>query len=102
MIFIFIQTNRVKLKEILFQFERCYESGEFMVAPRPLPSTSFKYYFAYGLIAQASKAHSLFSSLSKNRELLEVEFMELVSSTEYFWFAGCREAYRNAIKEYNK
>lgn len=92
-----IQTNRVKLKKIIGEFTIAHTQGEFFVSPRPLPKQTFKYYVAFACVIDNSKADLSLQSVKNHSPLSGHEFIANLKNTEYYWFAGDREAYNKAL-----
>lgn len=93
MISVRIQTNREKLKNILYKFSSAHIGKEFFVAPRPLPKQTFKYYVGYAYVEEGYRADSCLHSVKNYSSLSEDEFLDNLISIEYFWFSGDKESY---------
>lgn len=101
MIFVRIQTNRAKLKNMLDKFSSAHMGKEFFVAPRPLPKQTFKYYVGYAYVEEGSRADLCLQSVKNYSSLSEDEFLDNLKATEYFWFSGDKESYNNALHSDN-
>lgn len=77
--FIRIQTNRAKLKEVIAIFGGNARSTEILIAPRSLPKERFKFYVAYASVVQGSK---------NNKEMTKSEFDHEINAIKYSWVAG--------------
>jgi hypothetical protein len=85
MIYIFIQTNRVKIKELLSSFSKQAVELEVFIAPRPLPKKTMKFYTAFSKVEEGTKNHQSLIKLKSHKIISESEFDEEISKIEYFW-----------------
>lgn len=85
MIYMKIQTNRAKIKDLLSQFSVNHASNEKFIAPRPLPRENFKFYIGYTQVKENSKNHQLLKKVKNHSLLDEVEYQSLVNDIEYSW-----------------
>ena len=85
MLCIFIQTNRVKIKELLVTFSNQAVEFEVFIAPRPQPKKTMKFYTAFSKVEEGSKNHQSLIKLKNHKIISESEFAEEVSKIEYFW-----------------
>lgn len=86
--FIRIQTNRAKLKEILLSFGRNAAASEVFIAPRPLPKERFKFYIAFASVEDNSRNHRLLETLKNHKIITKTDFDSEVSTIEYYWKSG--------------
>lgn len=85
MVYLKIQTNRAKLKEIIGRFPGEAFDGEVFIAPRPLPKKVFKFYVGYACVHDRSKNHQLLTKL-KNHTLMNKEtYASAIAEVEYSW-----------------
>lgn len=85
MIYIKIQTNRAKIKDLLTKFSVNYSSNEKFIAPRPLPRENFKFYVGYAQVNENSKNHQMLAKV-KNHSLLDEEIYQCqINDIEYSW-----------------
>jgi hypothetical protein len=82
-----IQTNRVKIKEIISLFSRDAIEGEIFIAPRPLPRANFKFYIGFAKINHESKNYKLLSKIKNHSVISEEEYLGKVKEIEFFWQA---------------
>ena len=68
MVYLRIQTNRVKIKEVIGQFSKLANDGEAFIAPSPLPRQSFKFYIDFGKVSGNFNSYKLLTSI-QNQEL---------------------------------
>lgn len=87
MVFLKIQTNRMKIKEIIVQFSKCALEGEKLIVPRPLPGENFQFYKGYCVVDGSSENNKLLSKLKNYKEITEDEYHSEVGKLEYFWRA---------------
>lgn len=85
MIYMKIQTNRAKIKDLLSQFSVNHSSNERFIAPRPLPRENFKFYIGYAQVNENSKNHQLLKKVKNHSLLDEVNYQSLVNDIEYSW-----------------
>ncbi len=85
MIYLRIQTNRAKIKEIIGQFSKGAIDGEVFIAPRPLPKENFKFYIGFGVVCSGSKNHELLCRVKNHLILSEEEYLALVKDIEFSW-----------------
>jgi hypothetical protein len=83
--YIFIQTNRAKIKHLLSSFSSKASNAELFIAPRPLPKESFKFYTAFARVNDESKNHLELIKLKNHRIISESEFNGEIQEIEYFW-----------------
>ncbi|MBT4730498.1 hypothetical protein HOB87_00820 [Candidatus Woesearchaeota archaeon] len=88
--FIRIQTNRAKLREVITLFGGNSQTSEFLVALRPLPKERFTFYVAYASVDKESKNNKLLETIKNHKEITELEFNSKVSEIKYSWTAGNR------------
>lgn len=86
--FIRIQTNRAKLKEVITIFGGNTQPTEILIAPRPLPRERFKYYVAYVSVVEGSKNNKLLESIKNNKEMSKPEYDHEINAIKYSWVAG--------------
>ncbi len=80
-----IQTNRHTLMKHISFFKNNKVTKESLVAPRPLPKTNQKYYFALVCLMKDSKNYLYFNNLKKYNTLDKNEYEELLNTIEYSW-----------------
>lgn len=85
MVYIKIQTNRVKIKEVIREFSVGISAGEVFIAPRPLPRENFKFYIGYGCVCDGSKNHQLLMKVKNHSILEEKEYLKQVEEIAYSW-----------------
>ena len=85
MIYLKLQTNRAKIKEIIREFSVDISPGEFFIAPRPLPKENFKFYIGFGRVDEGSKNHKMLMSIKNHSLLNESEYDEQVEKIVYSW-----------------
>jgi hypothetical protein len=85
MIYLKIQTNRAKLKEIIGQFSVGITDEETFIAPRPLPRENFKFYVGYACVYDSSKNHKLLSNLKNHSIMDEQSYISTIAEIEYSW-----------------
>ncbi len=86
--FIRIQTNRAKLREVIALFDGYSQASEYLVAPRPLPKERFTFYVAYASVNNESKNNKLLETIKNHKEITELEFNNTVIKIKYSWVAG--------------
>ena len=86
--FIRIQTNRAKLREVITLFGNYAQPTEFLIAPRPLPKENFKFYVAYASVINGAKNNKLLESIKNNKSMTKSEFNKEVNAIKYSWVAG--------------
>ena len=87
-IYMRIQTNRAKIKDILSRFTTCAVDGEAFIAPRPQPREFFKYYYGYGRVSLGSNNYKLLTRLSNHSVIEEEEYSARLAEIEFFWKAS--------------
>lgn len=85
MVYIKIQTNRAKLKNLLAQFSVNCSSNERFIAPRPLPRENFKFYVGYAQVNENSKNYHLLKKVKNHSLLGEDIYQSLINDIEYSW-----------------
>lgn len=86
--YIKIQTNRAKLKEILSAFQINFQKTEVFIAPRPQMKKRFKYYVGYASIIKGSSNELLLIKLKNHHFISQSEFENEVQSIQYYWISG--------------
>ena len=85
MVYLKIQTNRAKLKEIIGKFPGGACNGEIFIAPRPLPKEIFKFYVGYACVQDRSTNHQLLTKL-KNHSLMDRQsYTSVIAGIKYSW-----------------
>ena len=82
-----VQTNRTKIREVIDLFSRNVIEGEAFIAPRPLPRENFKFYIGFGKIYSDSKNFELLSKIKNHSAISEEEYLSEVSEIEFSWQA---------------
>ncbi len=85
MIYLRVQTNRAKLKEVLALFQRGVIEGERLIAPRPLPKTSFKYYIGFACVNDGSENEKILTAIKNHKRIDKSVFEAEVKDIDYFW-----------------
>lgn len=85
MIYLKIQTNRAKIKEIIGQFSIDLSDGEVFVAPRPQPRENFKFYFGYACVLDGSKNNQSLLKIKNHTILDEQSYASRIKEIEYSW-----------------
>ncbi len=86
--FIRIQTNRAKLREVITLFGNHAQPTEYLIAPRPLPKENFKFYVAYASVIEGKSNNKLLESIKNNKAMSKSEFDREVNAIKYSWVAG--------------
>lgn len=89
--FIRIQTNRVKLVQVISDFKKNAIETELLIAPRPLPKERFKYYIGFANVISDSKNHKLLESIKNHKYINNDEFNKEIDSIKYYWSAKAKE-----------
>lgn len=79
------QTNRVKIKEIIALFSRQAISDEYLIVPRPLPKTNFRFYVGFSKVESGSENYKMLILMKNHMEISEEEYMRAIESIKYFW-----------------
>lgn len=87
-----IQTNRVSIKRLLYQFKNKLNDGEYFVAPRPLPRQVFTYYYALACVRQNSENMDMVRNYKNCVEISKQDFEELNTSLTYKWSVRGKDA----------
>lgn len=87
MIYIRVQTSRMKLKSIINQFSTQAVADETFIAPRPLPREMFKFYIGFGKVFSDSENYKLLSKMKNHSEISKDEYLDTVNEIEFFWKA---------------
>ena len=85
MLYLKIQTNRAKIKEIIGQFYLDYSDGEVFIAPRPKPREYFKFYFGYACVFDGSKNNQALLKIKNHTILDEQSYEDYIKEIEYLW-----------------
>lgn len=80
-----VQSNRLKIKELIKSFDLNLEHGEVLIAPRPEPGKSTVYYFALVCVSQGSRNEMDILRIKNKKELLESEFCSEKESIKFCW-----------------
>lgn len=91
MIYLRVQTNRVKLKEVLASFQHGAIDGERLIAPRPLPKTYFKYYVGYACVIDGSVNEKILTAIKNHKKIEKSVFESEVKSIDYFWESAYKD-----------
>lgn len=83
-----IQTNRAKLKEVLVLFAQNAIESERLIAPRPLPKSHFKFYIGFAHVIDDSKNMALLTKIKNHKQIEKSTFEEEVEAIEYYWEAS--------------
>ena len=82
-----LQTNRVKLVEVISTFGKQSINSEILIAPRPLPKTIFKFYVAFVTVEENGHNHSLVTSIKNHKEISKSDFEKEIGDIEHYWQA---------------
>lgn len=85
MIYLKIQTNRMLLKKLLEQFPVAIQKGEIPIAPRPLPKTVFKYYYAVAGVEAEGSNYFMLQKVRNCTLLSKAEFEEERKTIKCCW-----------------
>ena len=85
MIYLKIQTNRAKIKDLLSQFSLNHSLDEILIVPRPLPKQFFTFYVGYTKVIENSKNHQMLIKIKNHSLLGEQEYQSLINDIEYSW-----------------
>ena len=85
MIYLKIQTNRAKLKELLIKFTENLQSDEKFIAPRPLPRRNFRFYLGYASVIENSRNHQLLLKIKNHSTLDNKTYQACIDGIEYSW-----------------
>ncbi len=84
-LYVRVQTNRAKIKEVIGAFSSKALPGEKFVAPRPLPGKIFRFYIGFGAVFSDSDNYKLLSSIKNFTVLSEAEYVSAVSEIKFSW-----------------
>lgn len=85
MIYLRVETNRVKLKEVLASFQHGAIEGERLIAPRPLPKTDFKGYVGFACVIDGSENQKILIAIKNHKQIEKSVFEAEVKAIDYFW-----------------
>jgi len=80
-----VQTNRVSIKKILLRFQTISEKEEFVIAPRPLPHTILKFYYALLCVKPQGGNIRYIQKFKNCKEISRQEFEREKADIKYFW-----------------
>ena len=85
MLYIKLQTNRAKIKELLNQFSRNLTLNEKFIVPRPLPRENFRFYFGYAQVKKDSKNYHMIMKIKNHSFLDKIAYNSQINSIEFSW-----------------
>lgn len=85
MLYLKIQTNRAKIKEIIGQFSLDLSDGEVFIAPRPQPREKFRFYVGYACVFDGSKNLQNLLKIKNHTILDEQSYEAHIKEIEYLW-----------------
>ncbi|WP_305908109.1 hypothetical protein Q9L42_012280 [Methylomarinum sp. Ch1-1] len=59
--------------------------GERLIAPRPLPKTSFKYYIGFACVIDGSENEKTLTAIKNHKQIEKSVFEAEVKAIDYFW-----------------
>jgi len=83
--YIFIQTSRAKIKQLISSFTSKATNKELFIAPRPLPKQWFLFYTAFARVNDSSKNYLALIKIKNHRIISESDFMKEIDDIPYFW-----------------
>ena len=86
--FVKIQTNRAKLRQIIDIFGAQVKGNEFLIAPRPLPKQNFKFYIAFAYVLDGSVNDQLLRTIKNHKIISKERFYEETGKIQYSWNVG--------------
>ena len=100
MIYARIQTNRMKIKKVLEEFQANYVADELFLAARPLPKKVLEYYYGIARVVEGSHNYECIRSI-KNFKLIGADDFEIErSAMNYFWASGIETSVPQLPKNY--
>ncbi len=88
MLFFKVQSNRVKIKQLLDIFNTQNVKGEKIIAPRPKAKTVVEHYCAFVAVTEGSQCCNIIQKIKNCATLSENDFASEIKNISHSWSAG--------------